>query len=103
MTTVYAKVNDVGEVSVIWSQYVFWILGILGFGWFAFLSLVRPEVMNGSWRRSMRAVGLAPERVERYLGSRWRRLELLVSGVGALGVSALLLWALVLYVIRARL
>ena len=79
------------------ARYVAWLLGILAFGWWGTIAVLRPESLDADWLIRAKRLGILPGPMERYMRSRWRRTELRVGGIVALAMSAFLATALLLH------
>jgi hypothetical protein len=79
------------------ARYVFWVLGILAFGWWGAVAAIRPESLDADWVLRAKRLGVLPSGIERYFRSRWRRTELRIGGVIALAICAFLAWTLLLH------
>jgi len=82
---------------VTWMRYIAWVVGIVAFGWWGAVAVIRPQAMDADWLLRAKRLGFLPGPIERYFESRWRRTELRIGGVIALAVSAFLACALLLH------
>jgi hypothetical protein len=79
-------------------RYMCWVVGIVAFGWWGIVAVIRPQALDADWLLRAKRLGVLPDSFERYFHSRWHRTELRIGGVVALGVSFFLAGALLLHV-----
>jgi hypothetical protein len=75
-------------------KYIFWVLGILSFGAWGVIAIIRPEVLYSTYRKHAQHVGWAPRLLERWLSSRLFQIEMRVWGAISLLMAGALLWLL---------
>jgi hypothetical protein len=76
-------------------KYLFWVIGIAGFGGWGLTAILRPEVLFSTFRKHAARSGGVPWFLDRWLSSTLFQIEMRIWGAVSILIAVFLLWFLV--------
>lgn len=75
-------------------RYLFWVIGIIVFAVWGIVAIVRPEALFATFRRHAQGIGGIPTSLERWLSSKYFRVEFRIWGAVSVLIALFLFWHL---------